>query len=287
MNSAAQKFISDEAGKTVDPAITVMAKTVLEKHQDVRAILAYGSTLRDVKPDESLIDLYVLTDELLGVSPNLLSRFGCALVPPNVYYAECDHNGKTYRAKYAVLPLAQFKLRVSADTSNPYFWARFAQPCRIVWTANNEAREQVLETLTTAATTTFGNAKALANAPAQQQWTALFQNTYRTELRPEAANRAELVVTANAGYYEKLSAILQNVDPVSANWFMRRIVGKALTILRLIKAAFTFQGGADYIAWKIKRHSGVEIPVSDWQRRHPLLAGIVLLPKLLSKGAIK
>ena len=81
--------------------------------------------------------------------------------------------------------------------------------------------------------------------------------------------------------------MLKDAQPISANWTLRRFIGKSLSILRLIKAAFTFQGGADYIAWKIKRHSGVDIHVTDWQRRHPLLAGIVLLPKLLSKGAIK
>jgi hypothetical protein len=287
MINALQKYISTETAKPVDAAVAAMANAVLARHKNVHAILAYGSTLRDVKPDESLIDLYVLTEDTQGVSSNLLSRFGGILVPPNVYYAECDHSGKTYRAKYAILPLAQFRRRVSANTGNPYFWARFAQPCRIVWTASNEVREQVLDILASAAATAFGNAKALANGPAQQQWTALFQNTYRTELRPEAANRAELVVTANAEYYERLSMLLQGTQPNPANWALRRFTGKALSVFRLTKAAFTFQGGADYIAWKIKRHSGMEIQVTDWQRRHPLLAGIVLLPTLLGKGAIK
>jgi hypothetical protein len=60
-----------------------------------------------------------------------------------------------------------------------------------------------------------------------------------------------------------------------------------LSVARLLKAAFTFQGGADYAAWKIERHSGVKIQVTDWQRRHPILASITLLPKLLKKGALK
>jgi hypothetical protein len=286
MNTA-KSLIAAETARPVDPAIVEMAKAVLSQHQNVFAILAYGSTLRDVNADESLIDLYVLTENLRGVSANSLSQWGCAIVPPNVYFAECTQNGKTYRAKYAALPFAQFKRRVSANTSNPYFWARFAQPCRIVWVANEDARERIFDALETAASTAFANAKALVDAPPSQQWIALFQNTYRTELRPEAANRADKVVTANAGYYEQLSSALLNTKPHNSNWALRRFSGKALTVLRLIKASFTFQGGADYIAWKIKRHSGVEIIVTDWHRRHPLLAGLVLLPKLLSKGAVK
>ena len=287
MMNAVNLLIAGETAKAVDPAITAMAKAILSKHQNVEVILAYGSTIRDVAPGEGLIDLYVLTEDFRGVSTNPLSQIGCTLVPPNVYYAECAHNGKIYRAKYAALMLQKFQSRVAATANNPYFWARFAQPCRIVWSASEDTRNQVIHALAAATSTAFGNAKALAVGPARQQWTTLFQNTYRTELRPESAHRAEVVVAANANYYDQVSAMLKDAQPISANWTLRRFIGKSLSILRLIKAAFTFQGGADYIAWKIKRHSGVDIHVTDWQRRHPLLAGIVLLPKLLSKGAIK
>ena len=63
--------------------------------------------------------------------------------------------------------------------------------------------------------------------------------------------------------------------------------GKALSVLRLIKAAFTFSGGADYIAFKIERHTGERIALSGWQRRHPLIAGLLLLPRLLRKGIVR
>jgi hypothetical protein len=288
MNSAVQKLLAAETAKAVDPAIIAMAEAVRQKHQGVLAILAYGSTLRDVSADESLIDLYVLTEDRHGVSSNALSRLGCALVPPNVYYAECHFNGKSYRAKYAALPRAQFQARVKSNVSNPYFWARFAQPCRIIWAQDEMARASILKSLEAAVTTAFANAKALSSGqPTQEQWVALFQNTYRTELRPEAENRAAQIVQANVDYYKKLATALQDIAPVAGSWPLRRVSGKTLSVLRLIKASFTFQGGADYIAWKVKRHSGVEIAVTDWHRRHPLLAGIVFLPKLLSKGAIK
>ena len=46
-------------------------------------------------------------------------------------------------------------------------------------------------------------------------------------------------------------------------------------------------GGAEYIAWKINRHAGTKIELKPWQRRHPLLAAISLLPRLLRSGAIR
>jgi hypothetical protein len=71
------------------------------------------------------------------------------------------------------------------------------------------------------------------------------------------------------------------------SWARRRIEGKALTVLRLAKASLTFAGGAEYIAWKINRHAGTQIELKPWQQRHPLLAGISLLPRLLRSGAVR
>ena len=58
-------------------------------------------------------------------------------------------------------------------------------------------------------------------------------------------------------------------------------------MLRLAKASLTFAGGAEYIVWKINRHAGTDIQLRPWQRRHPLLAGLSLLPRLLKSGAVR
>jgi len=71
------------------------------------------------------------------------------------------------------------------------------------------------------------------------------------------------------------------------SWRRRRIEGKALSVLRLAKASATFAGGADYIAWKINRHAKTEIRLKPWQRRHPLLAAVTLLPRLIRSGAVR
>ena len=31
------------------------------------------------------------------------------------------------------------------------------------------------------------------------------------------------------------------------------------------------------MAWKIRRHTSVDVPVKDWERRHPLLASPLLV----------
>ena len=70
-------------------------------------------------------------------------------------------------------------------------------------------------------------------------------------------------------------------------WQKLRARGKRASVLRLAKAAFTFSGGIDYLAWKINRHAGTKIDIKPWQRRHPLVAALFLVPKLLRQGAVR
>jgi hypothetical protein len=82
-----------------------------------------------------------------------------------------------------------------------------------------------------------------------------------------------------------LAAIEPNAS--QGNWLRRSVEGKLLSVARLAKASLTYAGGAEYIAWKINRHAGTDIELKPWQKRHPLLAAISLLPRLLRSGAIR
>ncbi len=276
-------LIAQTLARPVPPEIAAMANHVRGLHGDVRAVLAYGSCLRGVAASDSLIDLYVLTADLSGVSSNALSRLGCALAPPNVYYAEAVFAGRPIRAKYAVLPLPLFARWMMAN--NPYFWARFAQPTALLFSADH----QVADAITQAVRTMYGHALGLSQAgDPVSTWATGFAATYGTELRAEApANRAAALVAANKEYYRAAAALMKQVPPLKANWTARRAVGKLWSLVRLVKAGFTFVGGAEYLAWKIERHSGHRIELSRWQRRHPVLAGFMLLPHLLKRGAVR
>ena len=282
------EFAKAMAEQPVHPAITAMAEIILHNHQPASAILAYGSALRDANPDTTLIDFYVLTQTADGVSKNAISRALCTLVPPNVYYAEHHINGKSYRAKYAVLPVELLASKLKGDIANPYFWARFAQPMCLVWAVDEVARTRVHQLLARAMETAQANASRLAaRATPAEQWTTLFQNTYQTELRPEDASRATLIIEMQREHFETIARLAKPVSSSEWSWSTRRRTGKILSIARLLKAAFTFQGGADYAAWKIERHSGVRIEVTEWQRRHPVLASVMMLPKILKKGGLR
>jgi hypothetical protein len=291
-HSALISAIAETADAAVAPEVRLLAEKVKQAHGDaVIAVLAYGSCLRDAGFDESLVDLYVLVTGYGDVHGGVLAAAANRLIPPNVYYLECDGDAGQLRSKYAVVTIGQFEDKVSRATSNPYFWARFAQPCALVYAREEADRRRVHAALSAAAGTAWANGLGVAadDAGWRAVWTGLFEATYRTELRPESAARAASIVDAGERHFRPLSDLLAgaSVAPLRANWAWRRFAGKALSVARLIKAGFTFRGGADYMAWKISRHSGVAIEVTPWQRRHPILASILMAPKLYRKGGFR
>jgi hypothetical protein len=282
------EFCKASLAREVSPEIHAMAVVLRLRHPGAVAILAYGSCLRGVAAADTLMDFYVLTENFSGVSPNIISRVACCIVPPNVYYAETEFTGQRLRAKYALLPLRLFAKWMTRETINPYFWARFAQPSALVYARDDKIEDDIVASISEAVRTGFANAKALTTeTDTLAIWTAGFNATYNTELRSEKSNRAASIVSAAPDYYREAAKLLAPVIPVHANQTLRRLTGKGWSVLRLIKAAFTFQGGADYIAWKIERHSGEKIILTDWQRRHPIIAGLLLLPALLRSGAVR
>jgi hypothetical protein len=269
--------------------IQAMANHVREKHETVAAILAYGSCLRGVSADDTLIDLYVLVEDEAHVSPNKWSRLAARLLPPNVYYSEMSYCGRTLRCKYATMTLQSFARCMRPQAKNPYFWARFSQPASLAFAADERSREHVVNAITDAVTTMFRT--ALSTAPLASDpleiWRLGFEETYDTELRPEAQSRAREIVATNQAFYREAARQIGAEGGLPVFWPWRRLVGKFLSLARLVKAGLTFEGGAAYAAWKIERHSGKKVTLTPWQKQHPVLAGLLLLPRLLWLGAIR
>jgi hypothetical protein len=283
-----ERLVTATLDTHVPPEISAMSDHLRAKLTGVAAILAYGSALRGVAAADTLIDLFVLVESDADVSKNPLHRLATKLVPPDVRYAECAFEGATLRCKYALIPLARFAGRMQGTVANPYFWARFAQPSRLVW-ALPGMEPAVVAAVAAAVETMY--AASLSAAPNESdpllRWQRGFEQTYRTELRPEGNARAREIIAANADFYRQAASLLGGTPAMRISWGSARAGGKFLSLLRLAKAAFTFEGGADYAAWKIERHTGKKIIVSDWQRRHPLLAGILMLPGLLRSRSLR
>ena len=278
-------LVAEELALPVDPRVTAMAKAIADKHGEAsRAVLFYGSCLRQKQLEGLLLDFYLIVSDYRGAYGRSWLAAANRLIPPNVFYFE--HDGLV--AKYAVLSEADFHRLNGPETRNVSVWARFAQPSRLVWAKDSEAREAAIEAVSRAAPTLLGAAGRRAGEAPLDWWRRAFALTYSAELRAERKGRSGSVVDAEPDRYARFADAAAAVVPdVHGSWARRRVEGKLLSVARLAKASATFAGGVDYIAWKINRHAGTDIVIKPWQRRWPLLAAISLLPRLLRSGAVR
>ncbi len=280
-------LVEDELSQPVDSQVTSMAEAIARRHGKAsRAVLFYGSCLREQKLDGLMLDFYLIVSSYEKAYDRRWLARANALVPPNVF--PFSHDGLA--AKYAVLSEADFYRLNGEETRNVSVWARFAQPSRLVWTANDEARELAIDAVARAAPTLLAAARPFPEGDELEPWRHAFALTYSAELRAERSARPGSIVDLDPSRYRRfLAPALAAISPGTrqASWRRRRIEGKLWSVARLAKASATYAGGAEYIAWKINRHAGTNISLSEWQKRHPLLAAISLLPRLLRSGAIR
>jgi len=293
------------------PAARHLAEAILARHgAAVEAVLLYGACRRDGDA-AGLLDLYVLTGGQRAFHGRALPALFNALLPPNVLHWRAAGADGPLRAKVAVMTLRQFERRMRAGSPDTTVWARFCQPATLVHARDPAARRRVEGAVARAVETAALWAVRLGPPAATPEayWAGLFARTYGAELRVERGNRPERIVAGAPDWFgPALPAALARLGldgradaagrlrPGLAGdwagdwagaWARRRALGKVLNGLRLIKAAFTFDGGPDYLADKISRHAGVRVDLTDWQRRHPVLAAPLLLWRLRRRGAVR
>jgi len=281
-------LVAEELSLPVDPRVSACAAAIAAKHGAAsRAVLFYGSCLRQKQLDGLMLDFYLIVSDYREAYAKRWLAIANRLIPPNVFYFE--HDGLA--AKYAVLSEADFRRLCGPETSSVSVWARFAQPSRLVWAAGKAARERTVDAVARAAPTLLAAAAPGDAHSPLDWWRRAFALTYSAELRAERKGKGTSVVDMDRDRYERFSgpaiAAIPKTLPSQSGWAWRRLEGKGLSVIRLAKASLTFAGGAEYIAWKINRHAGTDIQLKPWQRRHPLLAGISLLPRLLRSGAVR
>ena len=281
------ELVRAELTVPVDPRVAAMAAAIAAKHGAAsRAVLFYGSCLREAQLDGLMLDFYLVVSDYRAAYPKRWLATANKLFPPNVFPAE--HDGLA--AKYAVLSEVDFHRLNGPETRNGSVWARFAQPSRLAWARDEAARNKAVSAVARAAPTLLGAAMPVVRLGGDELdiWRQAFALTYSAELRAERKMRSASVVDAEPERYRAFTApALAAATPTRSGWGRRRIEGKALSVVRLAKASATYAGGAEYIVWKINRHAGTKIELKRWQRDHPLLAAISLLPRLLRSGAIR
>jgi hypothetical protein len=297
MPASLRDLVAAELAEPVDPRAAQLAAAVAARYdRAARAVLFYGSCLREKQLDGLMLDFYLIVSDYEAAYGKGWLATANRLIPPNVFPLEAD--GLT--CKYAVLSEADLARLCGPETDNPSVWARFAQPARLVWAADEAARVATTDAIAKAASTLIARTLPTLDADPTDPldiWRAAFALTYAAELRAERKTRSGSIVDGDPERYSRFtSAVLEAarglIPPQSRpqaveGWRRTQRRGKRLTLLRLAKASATFAGGIDYLAWKINRHAGTQIAIRPWQRRWPILGAITLLPRLLAKGAVR
>ena len=289
--SELRKLVAAELGEAVDPRVSAIASAIAARHGAAsRAVLFYGSALRERALEGRMLDFYLIVSDYRAAYSKRWLAVANRLIPPNVFYFEHD----AIASKYAVLSEADFAHECSPDAWTVSTAARFAQPSRLVWSADEPAAKRVVETVSRAAPTLLGWTLSLepGDPTTLELWKRAFQMTFGAELRAERSDRSAAIVDTDPDRYKRFGEAARSFAIRSAThgarwWRAKQRHGKLYSVARLSKASLTFSGGADYIAWKINRHAGTDIRLKPWQQRHPLLAAITLLRRLLKSGAVR
>jgi hypothetical protein len=236
------------------------------------------------------------------------------LLPPNVFYLETTFAGRVVRAKYTVLSLADFQRGTSTAWFHSYLWGRFAQPTGILYARDERVSELVQNALAQAVMTFITRTLPLVPGQfgARELWQKGLLFSYRSELRAERPDKLGRLVDVAQAHYEQITRLAVDLMPFPVQvvsdtepiqycaqipavkcflnrlaWSIRFLLGKLLSVLRLFKALFTFQGGVDYVLWKIERHSGIAIELGPRLRRFPLVGLCVTFWRLYRRGAFR
>ena len=285
--TALLSFIREQTTLVVDPATDALVEKLQQRFgNSLQAILFYGSCQRSGDYHSGILDLYVLVDSYHNAYEKKYLAWLNKLLPPNVFYLEATASGQPIRAKYAVLTLNDFIRGTSPRWFHSYLWCRFTQPLSILFYRS----EQILKLTNKAgaqSAVTF-LARVIPSLPADfttsELWHQAFTLSYSAELRPERPGYAINLYTIHENYYARLTHLALPELPfrVTGNndayhtlmsefsrqncrraWKLRKVQGKILSVLRLLKALLTFHGGISYIRWKVERHSGITFQKPD------------------------
>ena len=308
-------LLAGRTPRTFSSELHALRDALLTQYSDaVDGMLFYGSCLRSGDALDGLVDLYLVVDDYRNAYHKPLPALFNRLLPPNVYYLEVLVNGNRVRTKYAVISLRDLERGTSPKWFHSYLWGRFAQPCGLLYSRDNETSRRLQLALAQALLTFL--TRTLPALPGQLDTAAIWQQglalSYQAELRVEKPGRAIHLYESWQDHYDAVTSQAMDELPFNvtreqrasrllytpriprhsrilsrAGWLLRRLQGKLLSVLRLMKATFTFKGGIDYITWKLERHTGMPIEVTPKIRRHPLIYGWGLVWRLYRRGIFR
>jgi len=318
--AAIARTVSGELERPAPREASVLTDEICRRHGSaVAAVVYYGSCLRRASSEGGVLDFYVLVDSYRAAYDKRRLAWSNAMLPPNVFYLELADGDDTIRTKYAVMSVQDFARAASSKSLHSIVWSRFSQPALLTYARDEKARASVVRSLVDAVLTMVAHLLVFMPADAgrvrftpEELWQNGFRETYGAEFRTEQPETIAQVYDAAPLRYDAVTAHALRVlerrgwlrlesdgDPLEVamvrrrrtavllRWRVRRPIAKALQIPRLIKSALTFGDWLPYALFKLGRHTGIKIELTERQRRRPLIWGWPVFFRLLREQALR
>lgn len=310
--AALARLVESELPGETPPICDAFADEIRARYGDaVVAVIFYGSCLRRAT-SEGVLDFYAVVDDYRRAYGSRPPAWLNAALPPNVFFLGC----KGHHAKVAVVSTRDFTRGAALRAIRPALWARFSQPFAVPYLRDEAARAAVVAAAATAIETAvtrglglLPNLDGMAHVTSQELWSALYRETYASELRTESDASVSALVQRDPQRYERaLQAGLESLAREghlsferSGDTFtvrdahrllgrprrLRRRAAKALGVVQLLKSAFTVGDWMPYALWKLERHTGTRLEPTDRQLRHPFLFAWPLIFRVLAKKELR
>jgi hypothetical protein len=318
-------LVSAELAVDVRASVEWLAERIRADFGDaVLGVLFYGSCLRK-ETNEGVLDFWIVVDDYesaysSGPSPRRSHAFLNRIAAPNVYYLEIEHEGETLRTKYGLIDRRDFEVNTSLSARHSYVFARFAQPARLIACRDDAARAFLVGAIAEAIVTMVGRLVCFLPIRAGQIrfrvgafWQLAFRVTYDSERRPESEESIRGLYLADEDRYDEVAILAVQIltarghfDTATTHpraidiglsaskrglqrfrWRMMRPWARAVGLTRLVKTAWTFGDWVPYALWKLERHTGRPLDVSERQRRHPFVYGWPIILPLIFKRNLR
>jgi hypothetical protein len=233
----------------------------------------------------------------------LLAMVSWPLPPTQLSLRSIGEGGKAVHVKAAVLSSRAFARETSRSAIDHFCLGRLFQPAQVVWAASDGVGQTVARGLVDARRETYRWIRPwLPEAfDAETYCRTLLRVSLHYEVRPEPQGRADRLQEAQGALQLPLfSLLLRELETRGElvalegrpGWYrLRRSAGwPERTRLRLyflcslvratsrwLKHIVSFEGWLEYVVKKAERHTGQLIPLSESERRQPIL----LIPRFL------
>src|SRR4051794_32442078 len=142
-----RSLVAAELKLPVDHQVTAMAAAIAAKHGAAsRAVLFYGSCLREKQLDGLMLDFYLIVSDYRAAYGKKWLAAANRLIPLNVLYFEDDG----LAAQYAVLSGGDFEDECSLEAWTVSNAPRFLHPSRLVSSQDKAAADRVADSVSQA-----------------------------------------------------------------------------------------------------------------------------------------